>query len=1103
MLRINLSNRYEALEAALLARLADVPSSPFAAERIVVPSAAMRRKVELAIADRHGICANVEFPFLAQWLWTEIGALVPVAEKSPFAPEVLAWRVYAILGDASFAAAHAPLQRYLQAADEPMRYELACRVATLIELYITYRPQWLEQWSQDRVVPLPDDAAREHERWQAALWRRIAQDLDAGQRHPSLEFFAAIDAGKIPPAYARRVHVFCVPAMPPVYLDIVRGLARFCDVDLYALDPSQQYWFDVVDAKRLSWLASRGRDAHHETAHRLLAAWGAPTQAFLAQIFDDRGEAVVDEFHFERVPGDTLLATLQNSILDLADPPPASVALAPDDRSIEIHVCHSRMRELEVLHDRLLALFAADRSLSAADVLVVTPDLAATAPLVDAVFGNAPAARRIPYAVTGRPQSVENPIAGALLAALELASTRFPASEAFALLQRPPVARRFGLDDAALASIHRWIRVGGIRWGLDARDRSERDLPSEARFTFDDGLNRLFAGYAFPSGTATPFDGRLAAGDAEGLAALALGAFAKLVAELTHLRSVTARRQGPAQWFTALRDVLATFVEPSRDDAEAMREVEMALAALRDDMVRGGLDAPLPLSIVHAALSATIDSPTRGGMPTGVVTFASMASLRAIPFRVVCAIGLDDNAFPARAPRNEFDLMLAAPARGDRQRRLDDRNVLLDLLLAARDVVHLSYVGRSVRDNAPLPPAAPLAELLDYLGTSLAGDAAAARARLVVAHPLQPFSPEAFDAAEPRRQSFDTHYADALRDRYRGERVPIVRAAPGDEADDVADDEDIEIPRLVDAQSRFFPSPLPRADGDWRVVTVERLLRFYRNPSRYLLSERLAIAIPEALEELDDDEPFGRDWRTHWTITDRLLGQLRGGASAAEMRASARAGVEYPPGPLGDVMIDRELAQLMAFAAAVAADSAAPPLPPQAVSQIMEIEGDEWRLDGALPGVRTNGLVLERYVNVNPRDYMDAWIRHLILNALRPAGVEPQTVWHSRDGTFRLRALDGDAARTQLRRLVALYAQGLATPLPFFPRSSWAYVVNERKLNYARSDWNSNPKYAGESAEPAIALAFRGVADPLDAEFEATADGVFGGIMGCLEDARL
>ena len=1106
MLRIVLSNRYEVLEGALLARLDDAPASPFAADQVIVPSAAIRRKVELAIADRNGICANVEFPFLAQWLWREIGTLVPVAETSPFAPEILAWRVYGILGDARFVAEHPPLARYLAHADDRMRYELAVRVATLVEQYITYRPQWLAAWSAGREIAFDDAAAAAHQRWQAALWRRIAVAVDARQRHPSLAFFAAIEAGaKLPAARGTRTHVFCVPSMPPLYLDIVRGLARFIDIDLYALNPCREYWFDIVDPKRLSWLAARGETAHHESGNRLLAAWGAPAKAFLSLLFDGTADdAAVDDAPFVAAAGATLLATLQNAILDLADPAPGSVVPDDPDRSVEVHVCHSRTRELETLHDRLLGLFAADPSLSAADVLVVTPDLAGTAPLIDAVFGNALPPRRIPYAITGRPRSEANPVAGALLAALALAPSRFPASAVYELLQRPVVARRFGLDEDALASIHRWIRVSGIRWGLDARARTALDLPAEARFTFDDGLDRLFAGYAWPADPAAPFEGRLPAGDAEGAEAHALGAFAGFVDALTGLRALAARRMTPGQWFDALHATLAALVAPAADDAEAMREVHVALARLRDDMTTGGsADEPLRLAVVQAALTATIEAPTRGGVPTGAVTFASMASLRGLPYRVVCAIGLDDGALPARTPRNELDLMQSKPAPGDRQRRLDDRNVLLDLLLAARDVLHLSYAGRSLRDNAPLPPATPVSELVDYLVPAIAGGADAARRRLIVTHPLQPFSPAAFDASTPRRQSFDGDYAEALRRRVEGDGARIVRAA-GDEAADAADDDAVEAPRVLEAQAPFFAAPLAAPDAEWRSVPIERLLRFYRNPSRLLLTERLAIAIPETPEELADDEPFGRDYRAQWVSADRLLAQLRDGVPFDALRAIARAGVEYPPGPLGDALIDRELAQITAFTAAVAPDLAAATLPPVPFAFETDEGGATWRLEGVLTELRPRGLVRARYVNANARDYLDAWIWHLLLNALRPAAVEPCTVLHSRDGTCRLRPLASPAdAAARMATLVRLHARGLVRPLPYFPRSSWAFVKGGGNLREARNAWNGNPQYAGESAEAAFALAFRGVEDPLGDAFEATALEVFDGFLDHLDDPRL
>ncbi len=149
-----------------------------------------------------------------------------------------------------------------------------------------------------------------------------------------------------------------------------------------------------------------------------------------------------------------------------------------------------------------------------------------------------------------------------------------------------------------------------------------------------------------------------------------------------------------------------------------------------------------------------------------------------------------------------------------------------------------------------------------------------------------------------------------------------------------------------------------------------------------------------------------------------------------------------------------------------------------------------------------NRLVRARYENTQPRDYLDAWIRHLVLNALRPAGVEPRSVWHSRDGTFRLRPLaDAGAARAELAALVALCARGLGEPLPFFAKASWSSARG--KASEARGKWNGSPQRPGEAADPAHALAFRGVERPIDDEFEAVAQAVFAALLAHLDDPRV
>jgi exodeoxyribonuclease V gamma subunit len=1130
MLHLHFSNRFETLSALLLRRLGGTRDDPFAADTVVVPSAAVQRRLTLDIARAHGVCAGVDFGFLASWLWQQMRRVLPdVAEHSPLAPAVLTWRVHALLGDAGFVASQPRLQHYLAGADDVMRYELARRVAGLLDAYVTYRPQWLAAWQAGRRVLPADDPAAADEAWQAALWQRLAAALGLGATHPASAFVEALDAGG--QALARRaglpreVHLFALPTLAPLHADLLVRLGRWMDLHVYVLNPCQEYWYEVIDRKRLAWLAARGRAEGHEEGHRLLAAWGRQTQALVDGLVDRSGEATTEAHHFAPHPGRTLLAQWHNAVLDLVELAPGSIDLEDDDRSIEVHVCHSLTRELEVLHDRLLALFEDDPSLQLADVLVVTPDLEAAAPLVDAVFGSAPPERYLPYTLTGRARSRVNAPARALLALLDLAASRCGASEIFAVLRQPIVARRFGLDDAALEAVHEALLASGLRWGLDAAHRAAAGLPGQARHTLADALDRLFLGHALPTPAgetfaetidapvAEPVAGLLPAGDLEGSGALILGALHRFAEALDELHAAVAQPHLPARWAALLQDLLARFLAPDADELADLSELQDSLRGLAALMARAELDEPLPLPVLRRALEQALDDPARGGVPGGRIAFSAMSPLRGLPYAVVCVVGLNGDAFPGNERAPEFDLMAAHPRRGDRQRRHDDRNLFLDLLLAARRVVHLSHTGRSVRDNSPLPPSVLVDELLDVLVPAIAADpddAASlqvARARLVVEHPLQPFAAEAFRRdADPRLRSHDRELCGAL--------VASLRAAPPsvDETwpDEPVVDAEVEADAVTDVDEAddggsgqtsswappppFFTAALPPPAPAWRTPTLAQLIEFFRHPARYLLRRRLGLALLREADELQDDEPFVPGREAGWALADRLLPALLAGADAAHLQRLAEAGTEWPAGALGRAPLQQLLATLQPFAARVRAVAAAPRLPPHAGTLDFDLDGETWQLAAGHTDLRAGGLVRWRAAPLHARDRVEAWLHHLWLCAHPPPGGATPTRWLAQDGTLVLRLLDdAAAAHAQLAALLRLYRRGLTAPLPFFPRSAWAFVDGEGSFDAARRVFEPGPRHPhAEGADAAVRLTWRGRSDMLGDDFATVATAVFG-----------
>ncbi len=91
---------------------------------------------------------------------------------------------------------------------------------------------------------------------------------------------------------------------------------------------------------------------------------------------------------------------------------------------------------------------------------------------------------------------------------------------------------------------------------------------------------------------------------------------------------------------------------------------------------------------------------------------------------------------------------------GDRSRRDDDRYLFLEAIQSAQEVLYISYVGRSIQDNAEKVPSVLVSELVEYCqqGYCMADDGAlpvdesAVRIKqhLIYHHPLVPFSPTAF-----------------------------------------------------------------------------------------------------------------------------------------------------------------------------------------------------------------------------------------------------------------------------------------------------------------------------------------------------------------------
>ncbi len=1173
-------NRIETLLDTVAGWLAQHPLAPLESEVILVQSNGMAEWVKMAIARRAGVCAAaaVQLPARFQWqTYRQVLGRAQVPARSPLDKTALAWRLMRLLPEVLAEPGFAPVAGYLADNDPGRRFQLALRIADLYDQYQVHRPDWLDAWGEGREAlpdagrgetpltgrgetplagrgetPLPED-----QRWQARLWQRVVDELDPQQRaltRPQLHdrVLAALDAiaedAALHPAAAlpRRVVLFGMTHVPLPTLQLLAALSRHAQVLLAIPNPCRFHWADILDGREWLRIARRrqplrdgrelqdvGLDAMHLHAHPLLAAWGRQARDFVRQLdaFDDAEQtrarfplARIDLFDDDQDTHDvaqpTLLVQVQRHIRDLtplAEHPHPPVPA--EDRSIVFHLAHSPVRELEILHDQLLALLArppGDKPLRPRDIVVMVPSIDDFAPAIRAVFGQYGRhdPRHIPFDIADLSARASSPLMGAVEWLLRIRHDRCRLSDLGALLDVPAIAARFGLAEEGLPRLTGWMRGAGIRWGLDARHRAGLGLQAcgeqnSALF----GLRRMLMGYAAGRSEVTtdaPFAGIEPYDEVGGLDAELAGALAHLVERLIRWQADSRRPATPAAWTQRLRALLADLVRAVDDtDRQTLAALDDALERWLEACDEAAFEAELPLAVAAEAWLAALESPALDKrFRAGGVTFCTLMPMRAIPFEVVCLLGMNDGDYPRRSPRSDFDLM-ALPGQqrpGDRARRDDDRQLMLEALLSARRVLYLSWCGRNVRDNSVQPPSVLVAQLRDYLA---AGWSPAVVAERTVEHPLQPFSRRYFEPGTPlltyAREWRAAHVEAAAQD----DAVPSHDGQANREATGRATR-----PTRGEAAS----PPLPPFVPDPAVpLTIAALAAFLRNPVKVFFRERLGVVYEDVDEALPDDEAFGFDGLEEHGLVEELAAAVLADlallpppelhAFALEAAVEAQLGRIERAGrlPIGGLGLRARAAlgeAVLPLLRAWRLVRASHPLDAERrnlrfahAGALMEdwldhrVRADEHALPSWL--AHDPGRLLEDADKgtLRPWRLLLPWVRSLLAAAAdSPSG----GLLVGRDATVHIVPTDPAVARALLARLIEAWIAGLGEPLPVAARTALA-LVGEGKPAEA---YEGSEHRRGEVEEASLARCYPDYAALIeDGRFEHLARALYGPLL--------
>ena len=895
-LHLHRALRADALADGLGRLLATPLPDPFAGELVVVPARGMERWLSQRLShvlgaspDGDGVCAAVAFRSPGSLVAEITGA----RDDDPWAPEALAWPLLDVIDDNLDEPWAATLARHLgreHTGDEAelrlgRRFSVARRLARLFASYAGQRPTLVADWSAGGDT---DGAGRDLApdlAWQAELWRRLVERVDAPsplERHTATVARLRED----PEAFdlPARLSLFGHTRLSMTEIDLLDALAAERDVHVWLPHPSPALWQSLSGPGGA--VDRTTDDSHQRVRHPLLLSLGRDTRELQRAL--STAAITTDEELPVSPAGETLLGWLQGDLAaDHARP--TDRVLATEDRSVQVHACHGVARQVDVLREVLLGLLDDDPTLEPRDVLVMCPDIETYAPLIEAGFGlgdvvgaSGHPAHRLRVRLADRAPGQTNPLLGVATELLDLAGGRAPATQVLDLARAEPVRRRFGFSDDDLDQLDTWARESGVRWAFDADHRADFGLSSYVANTWEFGLDRLLTGVALSDDSSAWLDRALPLDDVGSAQVDLVG---RLTEYVERLRDATDRLTGTRpldHWLTAIDDAVSSLTTVTTSDGWQSGQVQRELGRVRHAAAGlGQVDLRLP--DVRALLSDRLAGrPTRANFRTGTLTVCTMVPMRSVPHRVVCLLGLDDGVFPRQGAVDGDDVLARDPMTGERDARSEDRQLLLDAILAATQTLVVTYTGANEVSGRPRPPAVPLGEVLDALDeTAATGDGRSVSEAVTVHHPLQPFDPKNVTPGGlvPHTTfSFDTAAAAGAR-AASGPRVPPVP--------------------FLDA---LLP-PVPGGD-----VSLDDLVRFWGDPVKgFLGRDGVDVALAAEEDQPEDALPVEIDSLAQWAVGDRVLADLLTGLDPEVVKQREWRRGELPPGKLGWRMLGQIL----------------------------------------------------------------------------------------------------------------------------------------------------------------------------------------------------
>ena len=990
-LQINGSNSLEQLAIQLSKDLKRQQNHVFQPQYIVTQTLGMNNWLKIKMAENLGIVANCKF-LKPNDLVNEIYYKLNTNNKQSLSADALKWILFTLLARKEFQDQYRKISGYYS-NDDVKRMALAEKVADLFDQYQVYRPELIRDWNENKLFFDVNNS------WQKYLWVKAKEILGNNMPDKTVTGKYITEALKQPEqrkkliAQIPNLHVFGLSIITAYHVDIFYKLSRVISVTFHLLNPAPDiYWFEDKSEKQIAlWRKKSNMKLSeadlHSAGNPLLTGWGKVLQDTFSMFFEN--DAFLNHYNdlhvVEPLP-ESLLGKIQNDIFHNNDAANRNEITLSDinDGSITVNACYTIAREVEVLYNYLVYL--ADQraeNLSARDIVVMVTDIDAYAPYIKGVFNSAP--YKFPFTIADESFTTSDNLFSALQSVLALDEEKFNAEEVLQLLDSNYIRNRFSVNNIEL--IRRAVDRANIRFGIEGRKDDDSIYVS-----WKNGIRRIIYGICMSGEDEYMVDGYLTypLDIAEGEDSFELIRFCHFAEVLISTIEERKNAKTITEWGEYIEQVVDKLIcrseENDDDDYQKLLQSLEKLYLLNETVTD-----KISFDVFKHSFVNSLSAEARSGtFATGGITFCSLIPMRSIPFKVVALLGLNFDKFPRKETKVSFNMMEQQKRKGDRNVKENDKHLFLETILSSRKYLYISYIGRSAKDNAILPPSILADELIDYIQSGLRDEKINAAQALITLHPLHSFS-----------------------QKYLKEEGRLYNYLGGKDTLDHKID-------IIDTAAR---EPLTFDE-----ISIDSLISFFKNPLKAYYNNVLQIRYEQDNVLLPENEVFEPDNLQSWQLKQDLLF-----IQTEELTSYRNKGVATGSLPLKNmadwVLTDTEntiskVKQLVNECIGQATEK----------SINIELQLNNALLKGKLAGIYDDKILFISFSKHESKNLLEAYIKYLFARAFgKPVELYFISAEKNKVCKIGSNSRSEKSAVKALEKLVRFYKQGHEGIVMFYP----------------------------------------------------------------------